>query len=142
MRFTEQKKRGISPVVAALLLVVIVVAGFSVLYATTDNWIRAQRRNEFFYMQERFVIEDIWFRTSGGTRSLVTVFLRNNGGVDLNVTQVKIDDTTYTNTPGGLELNPDLAGGMNVTFSWTPDTTYKIELKTARGYIVTAYETG
>lgn len=141
MRFTEQKKRGVAPIVSALLLIVIVVAGFSMLYSITDNWLRAQRRNELVYMQERLIIEDIWFRTSGGSRNLTTIFIRNIGDVDLNITQCKIDEIIYTNTPGGLELSPDIAGNMNVTFPWTPDTTYKIELKTERGNIVTLYET-
>jgi len=141
MRFTEQKKRGVSPIVSGLLLIVIVFAGFSMLYSITDSWIRAQRRNELFYMHERFIIEDIWFRNSSGTRTLVTIFIRNIGDVDLKITQCKIDDKIYTNTPGELELSPDIAGYMNVTFSWSPETTYKIEFKTERGNFVTLRET-
>ena len=141
MRFTEQKKRGVSPIVSGLLLIVIVFAGFSMLYSITDSWIRAQRRNELFYMHERFIIEDIWFRTSSGTRTLVTIFIRNIGDVDLKITQCKIDDKIYTNTPGELELSPDIARNMNVTFFWSPETTYKIEFKTERGNFVTLHET-
>lgn len=126
---------------SALLLIVIVIAGFGMLYSITNNWLRSQRRNELVYMQERLIIEDIWFRTSSGTRTLVTIFIRNIGDVDLNITQCKIDEIFYPKTPGGLELTPDVAGTMNVTFPWTPDTTYKIEVKTERGYIVTLYET-
>jgi len=141
MRFTEQKKRGVSPIVSGLLVIVLVFAGFSMLYSITDSWIRAQRRNELFYMHERFIIEDIWFRNSSGTRTLVTIFIRNIGDVDLKITQCKIDDKIYTNTPGVLELSPGIAGNMNVTFSWSPDTTYKIEFKTERGNFVTLIET-
>ena len=141
MRFTVQKRRGVSPIVAALLIIVLVFVGFSMLWSISDNWMRAQKRNELFYMSERFIIEDIWFRNSSGTRTLVTIFIRNIGDVELNITRFKIDDIRYTNTPGGLELSPDIAGSMNVTFLWSPETTYKIEIKTDRGNFVTLYET-
>ncbi len=122
-------------------MIVLVFVGFSMLYSISDSWMRAQKRNELFYMHERFIIEDIWFRTSGGIRNLTTIFIRNIGDVELNITQCKIDDIRYTNTPGGLELSPDIAGNMNVTFSWSPETTYKIEFRTDRGNVVTLYET-
>ncbi len=141
MRFTVQKRRGVSPIVAALLMIVLVFVGFSMLYSISDSWMKAQKRNELFYMHERFIIEDIWFRNSSGTRTLVTIFIRNIGDVELNITRCRIDDISYTNTPGGLELSPDIAGNMNVTFSWSPETTYKIEFKTDRGNFVTLRET-
>ncbi len=141
MRFTVQKRRGVSPIVAALLMIVLVFVGFSMLYSISDNWMRAQKRNELLYMHERFIIEDIWFRTSGGSRNLTTIFIRNIGDVELNITQCKIDGFIYTSTPAGLELSPDIAGNMNVTFSWSPETRYKIELKTDRGNFVTLRET-
>ncbi len=122
-------------------MIVLVFVGFSMLYSISDNWMQAQKRNEFFYMHERFIIEDIWFRTSGGSRNLTTIFIRNIGDVELNITQCRIDDISYTTTPGVLEMSPDFGGTMDVIFSWSPETTYKIEFKTERGNLVTLYET-
>ncbi len=141
MRFSVQKRRGVSPIVASLLMIVLVVVGFSMLYSISDSWMQAQKRNELLYMHERFIIEDIWFRTSGGSRNLTTIFIRNIGDVELNITQCKIDDISYPTIPGGLELSPDIAGNMNVKFDWSPETTYKIEFWTDRGNFVTLRET-
>lgn len=140
MRFTVQKRRGVSPIVAALLIIVLVFVGFSMLYSISDSWMQAQKRNELLYMHERFIIEDIWFRTISGEKT-VTIFIRNIGDVDLKIIRCKIDDRSYTNTPAELELSPDIAGNMNVNFTWSPETTYKIELKTDRGNFVTLRET-
>ncbi len=122
-------------------MIVLVFVGFSMLWSISDSWMQAQKRNELLYMHERFVIEDIWFRTISGENTTVTIFIRNIGDVDLNITRCKIDDFIYPNTPGGLELSPDFAGNMNVTFSWSPETTYKIEFRTDRGNFVTLHET-
>lgn len=110
------------------------------LYSISDSWMQAQKRNELLYMHERFIIEDIWFRTISGEKT-VTIFIRNIGDVDLKIIRCKIDDRSYTNTPAELELSPDIAGNMNVNFTWSPETTYKIELKTDRGNFVTLRET-
>jgi len=141
MHFTLVKRRGVSPIISALLLVVIVLSGFTLLYAATNNWIRGQRRTEFGYLQERYVFEDVWFRTDGGTRTLVTLYIRNFGDVQITITECNINDGEYTITPSELDINPDTVNSLNVTFSWSPETTYEIELKTERRSFVTTFET-
>lgn len=123
-------------------MIALVFVGFSMLYSITDSWMQAQKRNELFYMHEKFIIEDIWFRTISGENTTVTIFIRNIGDVDLIITQCKIDGFSYNNTiPGGLELSPGIAGNMNVTFSWSPETAYIIEFKTERGNVIKLRET-
>jgi len=133
--------RGASPIISAMLLIVIVVAGFSLLYASTQGWIYAQRREELMAMQERLIIEDIWFRTINNKRNLITIYVRNVGLVDVTIIACTINDAFYTISPSKLELIPEEGGYLNVTFSWIPNTTYKISLKTSKGSVITTYET-
>ena len=91
-------------------------------------------------MQERFVIEDIWFRSVGNQR-LSTIYVRNGGEVDITIMFCLVDDVSFITTPDELELAPGEGGNFNITFAWSPDTTYKVGIRSARGSTSTAYET-
>ncbi|MFQ6076691.1 MAG: archaellin/type IV pilin N-terminal domain-containing protein [Candidatus Bathyarchaeia archaeon] len=136
-------KRAVSPVIAALIMIVITIAAFSLLYGAMDNWLRAQRAGPLMGLQERLVIEDVWFRTSGGVRTLTSVYVRNIGKVSVEIVSVKIDDVYYPMTPKPLTLTSGVGAQMNVTFSkiWSPGTTYEIILLTDRGGEFTTHAT-
>ena len=63
-------KKGISSVLSNLLLMVIAVAAMSI--ATTATYFITENLRE--NMGERFIIEDVWFKTGE-----IVVYLRNVG---------------------------------------------------------------
>ena len=62
MKGFRKAKRGISPIVSSLLMLLVTVIAFSAVLGYTNNFISAQRGNTLAYIQERPLVEDIWFR--------------------------------------------------------------------------------
>lgn len=135
------QKKGVSSIISAMLLIVIVMSAFSLLYAATQNWITAQRRDPLLAMQERFIIEDAWFRTVNTSDEIATIYVRNGGKVDVTVLRCRIDGAYYPISPLRIELPPGWGGYFNITINWDVDTTYEITVITERGSSITSYET-
>jgi len=128
MRKILWNKRGISPVLSSLLLTVVAVAAMSIAitaaYVITGNL----REN----MSERFMIEDVWFKTGE-----IAVYLRNTGRIPVKIVAVYVNYTAQSFTP--LELGLSSHGWLNVTYNWDPNRVYHINVVTSRGTQVADY---
>jgi len=76
VRNLQRNKRGITPVLSSLLLMVIAVAAMSI--AITATYVITDNLHDT--MGERFIIEDIWFTTGK-----ISIYLRNVGKVSIKV---------------------------------------------------------
>ena len=128
MRKLSRNRRGITPVLSSLLLMVIAVAGMSI--AITSTYVITDGLHD--NMGERLIVEDVWF-TSGQ----VSLYLRNVGKVSIEVAAVYVNRTGQSFTP--LELEQDKHGWLNVTYSWSADSAYEIKVVTRRGTTVVDY---
>jgi len=121
-------RRGITPVLSSLLLMVIAVAAMSIAiaatYVITDNLHDT--------MGERFIVEDVWFRTGE-----ISIYLRDVGKVSIKIAAVYVNHTSQSFTP--LELEEDKHGWLNVTYSWSSSSVYHINIVTIRGTKVVDY---
>ncbi len=124
-----RNKRAITPVLSNVLLMVIAVAGMSI--AITATYIITGNLRET--MGERFIIEDVWFR-SGGT---ISIYLRNTGKTTIDFAAVYIDYAAHPFT--SLHLEPVEHNWLNLTFTWTPNAVYQIKILTTRGTQVADY---
>ncbi len=129
MRKILRNRRGITPIISNLLLLVIAVAAMSI--ATTATYIITGNLRDT--MGERFVIEDIWFKESAE----IAIYLRNIGKVTIEISAVYINYTTQYFTP--FELKVGDHGWLNITYSWSSDSTYHIFIVTNRGTEVIDY---
>jgi len=77
-------------------------------------------------MSERFIIEDVWFKTGE-----IVVYLRNVGKISIKVSVVYVNHTLRSFTPLELEVNEHK--WLNVHYNWTSDSTYHINIVTSRG---------
>jgi len=123
-----RNKRAITPVLSNVLLIVIAVAGMSI--AITATYVITGNLHET--MGERFIVEDVWFRT--GT---IAVYLRNTGKTLINFVAIYADYKAQSVTP--LSLEPLEHGWLNVTYTWTANTVYHIKIATSRGTQVADY---
>jgi len=114
-----------------MMLVVIVVAGFSLSYAATQGWIRAQRGGEVMAMQERLVIEAVWFRST----TLASVYVFNVGEVEAGILSVQVDGVSCPFSPSSLSIVPDQGSWVNATYTagFTSGTTYTLKITTEKG---------
>ena len=121
-------KRAITPVLSHVLLMVIAVAGMSI--AITATYVITGNLRET--MGERFIVEDVWFRS--GT---IAIYLRNTGKMPIDVSAVYIDYTAQPFTHLHLEVVEH--GWLNVTFTWTANMVYRLKIATTRGTQVADY---
>lgn len=87
-------------------------------------------------MQERLIIEDVWFRSS----TIASIYLFNVGRVEAEIDEIQIDRVSCPISPSGLSIVPDLGGWVNVTFAtgFISGTTYTFKITTENG---SSYET-
>jgi hypothetical protein len=130
MRKLLRNRRGITPVLSNLLLTVIAVASMSI--AITATYVITDNLHD--NMGERLIVEDVWFTTDQ-----VSIYIRNVGKVSVRIAAVYIDRIPQSFTP--LELEEDKHGWLNVTYSWSSDSAYKIKVVTRRGTKVVDYYT-
>jgi len=121
-------KKGISPVLSNVLLMVIAVAGMSIVM--TGTYVITSNLREI--MGERFIVEDVWFKAGE-----VNLYLRNVGKVPIKIEAVYINYTAKSVVP--LELDTGDHGWLNVTYSWDSDSVYHINIVTERGTQVADY---
>ena len=121
-------KRAITPVLSNLLLMVVAVAAMSIAAATTYVITTNLRET----MGERLIIEDVWFNnaTATGTRQ-ISIYLRNVGKVPIRISTVYINHTRYPSPT--IELGLGDHGWLNITYNWTPNSLYHLNVVTVRG---------
>jgi len=123
-----RNKRAITPVLSNVLLMIIAVAGMSI--AITATYVITGNLHDT--MGERFLVEDVWFKTGG-----IAIYLRNTGKTAVDFAAVYVDYTAQSFTSLRLEsLEHDW---LNVTYTWTANTVYHIKIATSRGTQVADY---
>lgn len=131
MRKMLRNNRAITPVLSNVLLMLIAVAGMSI--AITATYVITGNLKET--MGERFVVEDVWFRT--GPPGLIAIYVRNTGKMSMNLVAVYLNHEAKSFT--SLALGQTEHGWLNVTYSWTVNTLYHINIVTSRGTQVADY---
>jgi len=126
-RFLKNVK-AISPVLSNVLLMLIAVAGMSI--AITATYVITGNLRDI--MGERFIVEDVWFTTGK-----IAVYLRNTGKVSISIAAVYVNYTSQSFTPLTLEVAGH--GWLNVTYAWSANTVYHINIVSSRGTQVVDY---
>lgn len=121
-------KRGITPVLSNLLLMVIAVSAMAI--AITATYVITGNLHDI--MGERFIIEDVWFKTGE-----IAVYLRNTGKTPIETVAVYVNHTAQSFT--AVKLAPGDHGWLYITYSWNPNSIYHINIATTGGTQVSDY---
>jgi len=130
LRNILRNRRGITPVLSNLLLMVIAVAAMSI--AITATYVITDNLHDT--MGERFVVEDVWFTKNGE----ISIYLRNVGKVSIKIAAVYVDHTPQPFT-SNLALEENKHDWLKVTYSWSSNAVYHINIVTVRGTKVVDY---
>ncbi|MCW4017454.1 MAG: hypothetical protein NWF00_02025 [Candidatus Bathyarchaeota archaeon] len=122
-------KRAITPIVSELLLIVIAVAAMSV--ATTATYVITNNLRD--NMNERVVVEDVWF--NGGTQTIDLYFF-NVGTVEISISHVYIN---HTGVSTAFSLDSNEGGLLSLSYVWSSGQVYYIDAVTNRGTHVAGY---
>ena len=128
MRKILRDRKGITPVLSNVLLMMIAVGAMSI--AITATYVITGNLRET--MGERFVVEDVWFTTGK-----IAIHLLNVGKMRIKVVSVYVNHTSQSVT--ALELDVGGHGWLNVTQSWISNSAYYINIVTTRGTKVADY---
>ncbi|MBS7615979.1 hypothetical protein KEJ45_02115 [Candidatus Bathyarchaeota archaeon] len=130
-----RNKRGVTPVLSNLLLMVVAVAAMSI--AAVSTYVITTNLRET--MGERLIIEDVWFNnaTAMGEQQ-ISVYIRNVGKVSISISTVYVNHTRRQPSQK-LELGLEDHGWLNITYSWEHNSLYYLEIVTTRGTHVGGY---
>ncbi len=129
MRKMLRSKKGISPILATLLLIVIAVAAVIVTYAWVMTFTSSQSGQAGVFLRKD--VDCLW--ETGN----VTVYVRNTGTSDAEINTVYINEvpqTTVTYNPSSKIAAKD--GGLiivTIMYSWTPNTEYRFQISPRAG---------
>jgi hypothetical protein len=129
LKMLWRSEKGITPVLSNLLLTVVAVAAMSI--ATTATYVMSNNLRE--NMGERFIVEDLWFKTGGE----IGIYVRNTGKVPIEVDSVYLNRTPQLLTP--VELGVNGHGWLNITCDWNPSSFYHLNVVTKRGTHIEEY---
>jgi len=121
-------KRAITPVLSNILLMLIAVAGMSI--AITATYVITGNLHDT--MGERFIVEDVWFKTGE-----IDIYIRNVGKMPIRIVAVYVNHTSQSFAP--LELGEDTGGWLYVTYGWSANSVFHINVVTTRGTQVADY---
>jgi len=117
----SKSRRGISPILATLLLIVIAVAAIVVTYA----WIMIYLHGAGQQAGVMIKIENVYFKGDGNKSVIITI--RNTGTSDTNLVSVYMGESAY-NLQRIWEGSKPLPAKTYVTiekeFNWTSNKTY------------------
>jgi flagellin-like protein len=88
MRRFLRNRKAVSPVVSAVIMILIVIIGMSVLFAFFVNYARDFQAGSGSAVLESMVIEDVWFKSS----SAIDISVYNVGKVNFTINSVYIND--------------------------------------------------
>ncbi|MEA2089470.1 MAG: archaellin/type IV pilin N-terminal domain-containing protein [Thermoproteota archaeon] len=125
-----KSKKGISPILATLLLIVIAVAAIIITYAWVTTYMRSTTGQAGVFLKKD--ADCLW--QTGSPSNTTTVYVRNTGTSDAEIDKVYINSEQITS--GNLQFTPSSKivakeGGtitIVVTYNWTSGATYNFQI--------------
>lgn len=149
MRSFRREKKGVSPVLGTVIMVLIVVIGMSAVFAFFVDYVGDYQQGQGSSVLEQLEIEDVFFVESTNTSE---VWLYNFGEIEFEVNAVYVNGLNATlefmdvstkplNDLDGdyaVEVSPFAHAKFSVTVAddWVPGATYVFRFITERGSAV------
>ena len=129
----RRRTSAVAPIVSSMLLISITVGAFSLVWGTTTTYLSSQRLGALQQMQERIIIENVYF-FDNATGSYVGIYFRNSGKVELIGQDISLNGSILSNTsPRELALPPGQAGWINASLAWSSGERYSVNVISERG---------
>jgi FlaG/FlaF family flagellin (archaellin) len=133
MKKLLKNKKGVSPVVSAVIMMLVVMIGMSALFAFFVNYAKDFQLGSGSSVLESMTVEDVWFK---GEPNRVDVWVYNIGKVNFTITAIYVNDTIAAFlTPSSLPIGVGKHGSITVTpsFSIEEGDVCRFKLVTSRG---------
>src|SRR5256885_4673061 len=160
MNFVRNRRRALSTVVTTAIMLTAVAAIGTAVVAWSNTSLRTYEFNlatsasdKTNKINEMFIIENVFLKSATAPPPAgpwINVTVTNTGTVGLNVTQIKISDSSnsksnnivkicsyFTCSPKNNALPPHSSAWFYIDFQWTSNKIVTIQVTTARGTMVT-----
>jgi flagellin-like protein len=129
-----RNKKGVSPVIASILMIMVVMVGMSILFGALILYSDSFHAGSGSSVLESITVEDVHFINP----TTVQLSLFNTGKVELKVTNIYINSQLATLSPTSITIIPgEHAQVLSVTpppgITFTHSTPYSFKIVTARG---------
>jgi FlaG/FlaF family flagellin (archaellin) len=130
-----QNKKAVSPVVSAMIMVVIVMVGMSAAFAFIINYKQDFQSGSGSAVYESMTVEDVWFRNT----EVAEVWIYNFGKVSIEIVNVYInnDAVPFTFTAPSEDPNIAIEGHCKLSVflptQFVQGESYTFKIVTARG---------
>jgi flagellin-like protein len=121
-----RSRRAVSPVIATVLMILVVITGMSVLFGFFVNYTRDFQTGSGSAVLESLVIEDVHF-----TRDNVEVSVYNVGKVDFKITAFYINDKWNSIEPVAVSVGAQAE--LVVSSEFILNVPYNFKIVTERG---------
>ena len=128
MRKLFKDKRGVSPILTTVMLILLVVIAMSAVFAFFVSYVGIFQTGSGSAVMEMIEIEDVWFRASG----TVDISIYNYGKIEAKITSVFVDDSLVINGIGSTVAVDDHLQ-ITVPLVWDNSTSYSLKIVTERG---------
>lgn len=138
MRRLLRDRKAVSPVVSAVIMILVAVIGMTVLFAFFVGYARDFQMGSGSAVLESMVIEDVWFRDP--INDEIEIWVYNAGKVNFTVTNVYINDfqANIKSNDGSVEVGDHGRIVVEPLSSMSPgdNELYVVKLVTTRGSAV------
>ena len=130
MKKLFQNKRGVSTVISAVIMILVVMISMSALFGFFVNYSRDYQKGSGGSVFESMTVEDLWFRDE----NTVEIWIYNFGKADLTITNVYVDSNEVGFSPSDMDIAVGEHGKI-VVHSSSPlfSYTHQFKIVTARG---------
>jgi flagellin-like protein len=140
MRKLFINKKAVSPVIATILMILIVMAGMTILFAFIGVYAQSFQAGSGSAVLESIAIEDVWFKSDIGDHYLY-IWVYNTGKVDFTIDSIYVNSapvtpTLYDSNHNPIEQTTPITIGSHIQIkvtSWAAGSTYIVKIVTSRG---------
>jgi flagellin-like protein len=134
-------KRAVSPVIATVLMILIVMAGMTLLFGFVGSYATSFQNGSGGSVLESLTFEDTWFttRTDNG-QQVLSIWIYNTGKADIELNSLYANGTLvsmYGSDYNLLDSNTLVKIGAHfqvvIQVPWQPGDSYTIKIVTPRG---------
>ena len=106
-------KRGVSPVVSAMIMIVVVMVGMSAIFGFIINYNRDFQSGSGSAVFESMTVEDVWFRNDD---RVADMWIFNLGKVSMDISYVYVngDAVSFTNWFPSEDLTVDVGEHLKI----------------------------
>jgi flagellin-like protein len=141
MRRLYTNKKGVSPVIATVLMIMVTMVGMTILFAFVDTYADSYKAGIGSAVLESLTIEDVWLcpNKSSYSDNYVDVTVFNCGKLDVTISTAYANGLKLVDGDGNMNLNQEITAGEHLTLhlkwssNWNSNREYTFKVSTLRG---------